>query len=263
MFHYTFWQWVLFFDIYCFAGWCIESAIVSVNTRRPVNRGFLRGPFLPIYGFGAVIILWSTLPVAEQPALVFLCGMLGATVLEYVTGWLMETLFKTKYWDYSHKRLQVHGRICLTSSLFWGVLSLLLTYVLHRPVEQLVLSINISGLIVADTAVALFLVVDLFYAVRTALDMQRLFDRLTRLREELSGLKESLAEHAETNEHIAALRAHRDALRTEYELQFARLTVFAKNFLKNNPTAHSRRFSQTLNELREKLTAARTQKRKK
>ena len=263
MFQYSFWQWVLFFDIYCFAGWCIESAIVSFNTRRPVNRGFLRGPFLPIYGFGAVIILWSTLPVEDHPTLVFLCGMLGATVLEYVTGWLMEALFKTKYWDYSHKRIQLHGRICLTSSIFWGILALVLTYVLHKPVVQLVLSVNTNGLIVADVAVFLFLAVDLFYAVRSALDIRRLLDSITRLREELTELKTALTERVESNEHVAAMLAHRDALKEEYTAQFTRLTVFAKGFLKNNPTAHSRRFNETLAELRDKLAAQRSEKRKK
>ena len=82
MYAYTAPQWVLFFLFYCLAGWCIESIFVSVRTRRLVNRGFLYGPAIPIYGFGAIAILFATLPVRVRPALVFLLGLAAATVRE-------------------------------------------------------------------------------------------------------------------------------------------------------------------------------------
>ena len=84
--HYTVWQWLLFFYIYCFFGWCIETTFVSCRKRQFVNRGFLTGPVIPIYGSGAVAILWATLPVRESWIGVFLLGMAAATLLEYVTG---------------------------------------------------------------------------------------------------------------------------------------------------------------------------------
>ena len=92
---------------------------------RWVNRGFLNGPFLPIYGFGAVTILISTMSVRDSVPLIFLLGMLGATVLEYVTGACMERMFHVRYWDYSNQKLNLNGHICLTSSLAWGIFSVL------------------------------------------------------------------------------------------------------------------------------------------
>ena len=106
MYVYTLGQWLLFFFLYCFLGWVWESCYVSARQRRWVNRGFLHGPLLPIYGFGAVIILWATLPVRGSLPLIFLLGMLAATALEYVTGAAMEALFKVRYWDYSGTALQ-------------------------------------------------------------------------------------------------------------------------------------------------------------
>ena len=86
MYVYSLGQWLLFFFLYCFLGWVWESCYVSAKRRQWVNRGFLHGPMLPIYGTGAVIILLATIPVRDSLWLVFLLGMLAATALEYVTG---------------------------------------------------------------------------------------------------------------------------------------------------------------------------------
>ena len=117
---YTIDQWILFFMFYCLCGWIWESCYVSAMERRWVNRGFLHGPLLPIYGSGALVILISTIWVKDNLWLVFLFGMIAATVLEYVTGAVMEKLFKVRYWDYSKQKLNLKGYICLTSSLAWG-----------------------------------------------------------------------------------------------------------------------------------------------
>lgn len=113
-------QWLLFFYIYCFIGWCFESAYVSLKKRRFVNRGFLKLPMLPIYGSGAIAILIVTIPVRDNLWLVWLFGMISATLLELVTGAVMELLFKVKYWDYSNQKFNYKGYICLSSSIAWG-----------------------------------------------------------------------------------------------------------------------------------------------
>ena len=139
--NYSITEWIAFFFIYSFLGWCIESAIVSFNKRKLTNRGFLKGPMLPLYGSGAVIMLLSTLWAKDNYVLVYICGTIGATALEYVTGVLMEMMFNMRYWDYSNKKFQIHGYICLTSSLFWGVLTVLLVCFVHIPVAALVASV--------------------------------------------------------------------------------------------------------------------------
>ena len=129
MYSYTFRQWLSFFYLYCIFGWCFESAYVSLKQLRPVNRGFLKGPWLPLYGSGAILVLWMTLPFQNSPVEVYVVGLVGATVLEYFTGETMVRLFKVRYWDYSNQRFNLNGYICLSSSVAWGFLTIFLTAV--------------------------------------------------------------------------------------------------------------------------------------
>ncbi|MDU5262591.1 MAG: putative ABC transporter permease, partial [Clostridium celatum] len=98
---YTLHKWLLLFYLYCFIGWIWESCYVSLKKHKWINRGFLKGPLLPIYGSGAVVVLISTLTVENNLLLVFVIGMISATILEYITGVAMEKLFHVRYWDYS------------------------------------------------------------------------------------------------------------------------------------------------------------------
>ena len=141
MYHYTAIQWLFFFYFYCFFGWCFESTYVSIKSRKLVNRGFMRGPFLPLYGSGAIMMLVVSMPFQDNLVMVYIAGCIGATVLEYVTGVTMEALFKVRYWDYSKNKFNFQGHICLGSSLAWGGLTILMTEVIHKPIEHLVLSI--------------------------------------------------------------------------------------------------------------------------
>ena len=112
---YTIHQWLLLFYLYCFAGWVWESCYVSALKHKWINRGFLKGPLLPIYGSGAIVVLISTITVKENIFLVFIIGMIATTVLEYITGELMESIFHVRYWDYSNKPFNINGHICLLS----------------------------------------------------------------------------------------------------------------------------------------------------
>ena len=144
---YSLTQWILFFFWYCFLGWIWECLFVSVkrvwkNKKWEfVNRGFLHGPVIPIYGFAAITILLATIQVRENTIAIYVLGALTATLFELVIGTVMERLFKVKYWDYSDMPLNYHGHICLFVSLFWGAFSVLLVRVIHVPVENLLMQI--------------------------------------------------------------------------------------------------------------------------
>lgn len=174
MFSYRIWEWLAFFIIYCLIGWIGESLYVSWEHRKWVNRGFLHGPFLPIYGFGAVIILISTIPVRNNYFFIFLLGMLGATILEYITGWAMEQIFHVKYWDYTYDFCNLNGYICLGCSLTWGLASLLLTGLLHTPIEHVVLRIPYFVLISADIVFLVYFVWDVIVSAQEAFDLKKM-----------------------------------------------------------------------------------------
>ena len=185
-------QWLLFFFIYSFIGWIWESCYVSARKRQWVNRGFLHGPMLPIYGSGALVILISTIGVRENPWLIFLFGMLAATVLEYITGAAMEKLFHVRSWDYSRQKLNLNGYICASSSLCWGAFSVLLVRVIHVPVERAVLDIP---LVITDGAALVLTVimsVDLTQSFNEAMDLKRVLIQLEESKEQIKKMQEKL-----------------------------------------------------------------------
>ena len=144
-----------------------------------MNRGFLNGPLLPIYGSGAVSILLFTLPVAANPILVFLMGMAGATLLEYVTGAFLESTFHVRYWDYSMYRFNLNGYICLPASLCWGAFSLLMIRVIHPVVSGWVTMLSPAAALTAALALSAFFAADLFASPREAVDMRSLLQSLS------------------------------------------------------------------------------------
>ncbi|GLG88741.1 putative ABC transporter permease [Sellimonas catena] len=191
-YQYTFIQWLLFFFIYCFLGWVWESCYVSIKKREWINRGFLHGPMLPIYGSGAIIVLLCIIGVRDQVILIFLFGMTGATILEYVTGACMERLFRVRYWDYSHMPLNLKGYICLPVSLGWGVFSVLLVRVIHVPIENLVLQIPERIAEVVSVVCSSAFAVDFTLSFSEAMDLRDMLIRLSDSNEKIQRLQKRL-----------------------------------------------------------------------
>jgi len=210
---YTTGQWVLLFFFYCFCGWVWESCYVSARQRHWVNRGFLHGPLLPIYGSGAIIILIATIPVAQDLRLVWFFGMAAATALEYVTGAAMERIFKVRYWDYSNQRFNLNGHICLSSSIAWGFFSILMVRFIHPPIARLLA--RVPALCVDPLAHILTIgfTVDAVRSIQAALDLRDLLSKAMEENEELR----RLAKRAEVYAAFAEDDLRRFRERTELE----------------------------------------------
>ncbi|MCD8014024.1 MAG: hypothetical protein LUG99_12785 [Lachnospiraceae bacterium] len=187
---YTFSQWVLFFYIYCFLGWVFECTYVSICEKRWVNRGFLKGPLLPIYGSGALCILIVTIPFRDNLTLMCLTGMVSATLLEYVTGAAMEKLFHVRYWDYTGRLLNLNGHICLASVLCWGVMTILVVDVLQVQLEKAVLAVNEQIVTIFVFAVTPFVTGDIVTSFRAAIHLRDILIQWERMQEELEKLGE-------------------------------------------------------------------------
>ncbi|MCH5343722.1 MAG: hypothetical protein J1E64_06755 [Acetatifactor sp.] len=192
MYQYSVIQWLFFFYFYSFFGWCFESTYVSVKSRHLTNRGFMRGPFLPLYGSGAIMMLVISMPFQDSLLLVYVAGFIGATVLEYITGVIMEKLFKVRYWDYSGKPFNFQGQICLGSSIAWGFLTILMTEVVHRPFEYLVLSVPGSVLTVVTCVLTAGIAGDFALSFKAALDLRDVLIRMERAKEELMRIHKRL-----------------------------------------------------------------------
>lgn len=185
-------QWFLLFYIYCFLGWVWESLYVSVKSREWVNRGFMHGPFLPIYGSGAIVILLSTIGVRENLWLIYLFGMISSTILEYFTGAAMEKLFHVRYWDYTRHRFNLKGHVCLMVSLAWGAFSILLVKVLHPPIENLLLSIPMTAVDITAFALTIYTAVDMTISFNEAMDLKATLIKLADSNEEIRRLQKRI-----------------------------------------------------------------------
>ncbi len=165
---------------------------MSIRTKKLTNRGFMRGPFLPIYGSGAIVMLIVGLPLKGQPVLMFFAGLICASILEFCTGEAMERLFKVKYWDYSGCFLNVRGHICFKASMAWGVFTILMNYFVHKPIEKMVLGIPYNILQIFVTALLIYFVADYSLAFKTAMDLRDVIIAIEKFREELDRMEKRL-----------------------------------------------------------------------
>ena len=119
----------LLFMIYSVIGWCMEVALKLIESRKFVNRGFLIGPYCPIYGYGAILITFLLKKYVEDSVTLFVMAILVCGILEYITSYFMEKIFKARWWDYSKNKFNINGRVCLETIIPFGVLGLLIMYV--------------------------------------------------------------------------------------------------------------------------------------
>ena len=182
---YTVFEWLLFFYTYSFLGWVFESCYVSIRKKRWVNRGFLKGPFLPIYGGGAVMMLFVSYPFKENLILTFFAGAVGATLLELVTGMLLEAIFKVRYWDYSNQKFNYKGHICLSSTIAWGFLTIGMNEVLHPGIIGILALLPERPVRIVMGLVTCFLLTDITISVREALDLRNLLVGMEDMRKEM------------------------------------------------------------------------------
>lgn len=121
---------VIWLVLYSVVGWIYETSICSFDQRKYVRRGFLYGPYCPIYGFGAVLDI-MILGKLENPIQLFFGGAVLACLLEYFTAWLLESLFHSKWWDYSKWKFNIKGRVCVIGAVVFGMFSVALIKVIH------------------------------------------------------------------------------------------------------------------------------------
>lgn len=255
MIHYKIFQWLFFFYMYCFLGWCFESAWVSLKSKKLVNRGFMRGPFLPLYGSGATMMLVVSMPFRDNVLLTYLAGVIGATALEYITGVTMEVLFNVRYWDYSDRPFNFQGHICLRSSIAWGFLTILMTRVIHRSIEQLVLAIPGKGLAYATELLTIYIVIDFTLSFKAALDLRDILAKMQKLKEEMERMQRRLdVIIAFNNEGKEQKRQERELSLSELSLGLKQRFASLKESIQLRPAAYEQDVREEVAELRGKFS---------
>lgn len=148
----------LLFLIYSFLGWIIEVISVGMKEKKFINRGFLMGPYCPIYGFSAVIMIFYLNHYKDNILTVFLLAVIVCSIIEYFVSYIMEKLFSARWWDYSNRKFNLNGRVCLSNAIAFGVLGVILVYYLNPFLNSLLTNIRSSILnIIAIILFVLFL----------------------------------------------------------------------------------------------------------
>ncbi|MGN1165528.1 MAG: hypothetical protein ACI4S2_03755 [Lachnospiraceae bacterium] len=206
------------FILYAFLGWCIEVIFHAVNKGIFVNRGFLNGPYCPMYGVGMVMVSFI-LPLFKKNILIlFVASFIFASALEFVTGFLLEKIFHNKWWDYSNLPFNIMGYICLKFSIYWGLGGVLMFTTIHPMIYSLVKMIpHIAGVIFM-VVFYIFFAGDLIVTVMTILKFNkrvRVLDEMAKKMKEISDefgekvlfegeqkIEESKKEFEETHEEL-------------------------------------------------------------
>ena len=163
-------KWVLYFLIYSVGGYILEVIWCSIRQKKIVGRGFLFGPWCPIYGFGSILLLALTASFRDNAILVYLTAMVGCSVIEYLTSYLLEKIFHTKLWDYTKSdKHNLNGRICMRNSFAFGFGGMVIVYALQPLVDSLVGALtNETITLVAFLGLAI-MIIDTFFAWKAAI----------------------------------------------------------------------------------------------
>lgn len=146
-------KYVILFFIYSILGWVMEVILSIIQRKKLINRGFLIGPYCPIYGTGIILVTIFLARYKDDRVITFIMAMLICGALEYFTSYFMEKIFHARWWDYSNKKMNINGRICLETLIPFGILACLIIY-FTNPLLLRILG-NIPEVVITTLAIAL------------------------------------------------------------------------------------------------------------
>ena len=156
----TLYRLVFFSIFYSIAGWILESIYKSILEKKIINSGFMFGPYCPIYGFGAIIMMLALQNLKSDITLLFIASFVLLTIWEYIAGVILEKVCHTRYWDYSNNRININGRVCLLNSVYWGILGVVFTLVIHPLVNKLTYIIPMNIIFYLDLVIGSIMIID-------------------------------------------------------------------------------------------------------
>ena len=245
---------ILIFFMFGFVGWLCEVAYAAVEQKKFVNRGFLNGPICPIYGFGVVLIYLAVKPFTNMAAIVIASMILG-TLLELITGFVLEKVFHQKWWDYSNQPHNFRGYVCLRFSIVWGLAGAAIAKIIVPVSEDI---INIIPKTFSSVLVYVLLglmAVDFIVTALSIVGLNRKLKNLEyvilKLKEESALLGESIISQAK---EIAGKTVVSEAarLKVKYE-EMLKTNRFHSRIIKAFPDLHSIKYNKSLEEVRQNL----------
>lgn len=195
----NFYELVWIFIIYAFLGWCTEVSYAALDRGKFVNRGFLNGPYCPIYGCGVVIVVAILTPLKENLFILFVGSFFLTSVLEFITGFLLEKVFHNKWWDYSDKPFNICGYVCLKFSIYWGLACTFIMDILHPMIYKGITMIPFKFGVVLLCIIMTAFAVDLCVTVSTILKFNRQLKLLNEIAGQIHKLSDEIGENIYEN----------------------------------------------------------------
>lgn len=160
------------FIIYSFIGYVAECIFVSLENKKPTNRGFLCGPVCPIYGVGGLLMAFFLKNYKGDYIALFVLGAILATVIEYITGWALEKLFHNKWWDYSKNKFNINGRVCLLNTVLFGIGAIAVVMFGEPVLYKLLAPLSNFWIILLGIVLLILFVLDMIYSWIVAFNLR-------------------------------------------------------------------------------------------
>lgn len=287
-----FYYFALSFFVYGFLGWCTEVAFAAVKQGKFVNRGFLNGPICPVYGIGVGVVVQFLTPVENNLVLLYISSTILVTVIEGITGFLLEKIFHNKWWDYSDQPLNIGGYVCVLFSLIWGVFCVVIVKIIHPLIYKVLTLIPVVVGVVVMACLAVGLLADLYVTASGILKMNHRLETMEKIaaelkelsnkvgeniyenvregmelqeekKEKFSNVREELKERLEEPKarvgelaqkaKVEEMKARMEELRAKYEEMAENRTKVGERLVKAFPKMQSRQHKEIFEELRERV----------
>lgn len=181
----------LYFVFYSMIGYVCEVFYVYLGSKKWVNRGFMHGPYIPIYGNGAMIVSLALLHVKKDSFIIFLVGLLLCSFLEYITSFVMEKIFHNRWWDYSERKYNLNGRVCLQNSVLFGLGSVAIIFIFNPLFNKLYNLLNDKAVLYIAIILFIIMLTDFLISFFEAIKVSSIASHLDKFIEEFEKKRES------------------------------------------------------------------------
>ena len=222
----------LLFWVYSTLGWFMEVVSVSIRSKKIVNRGFFLGPYCPIYGTGGILLL-SLNNYKNEPMIIFILAIVICSIVEYLTSYVMELIYKVRWWDYSDRLFNVNGRICLFNSICFGVLGMLMVCYLNPFFISVINDLNNNLLTFLSCLIFIITITDIILTFTTMFDIRK---TITDLKEKTltSLFRPNLDQTEEISKKVRTILKEKGFIQKHLSRAYSNLKVYKNNFFKRN-----------------------------
>lgn len=191
--------WILYFFVYGVLGWCTEVAYAAVKEGKFVNRGFLNGPICPVYGIGVGVVVQFLMPLRGQFIILYIASTILVTIIEGLTGFILDKLFHHRWWDYSNVPLNIGGYVCLLFSLIWGVACVFIVQIVHPVIHKGLSLIPFYLGVILIVVLGIGMFADLYVTASTILKFNKRLETMDKIATELHDISDKMGENIYEN----------------------------------------------------------------